>query len=79
MSIRELCLEETYVFRARQHRYDEGVSRPLGEVSLGVVGERLDDTAQHLVLEERRDVLLRLVVSLEHFVAEFHRGHPRGG
>ena len=68
----------TYVFRAGQHLYDEGVSRPLGEVTLGIVGEGLDDAAQHLVLQEGSHVVLRLVVRLHHPVAKLQRGRLRG-
>ena len=70
---------KTYIFRAGQHLYDEGVSRPLGEVTLGIVGEGLDDAAQQLVLQEGSHVALRLVVRLHHPVAKLQRGRLRGG
>jgi len=77
--LRRRCRDDSYLLHARQHLDDERVPRPLGEVALVVVGKRLDDAAQHLVLQERRHVVLRFVVRLEHLFAELQRGHPRGG
>ena len=57
-----------HLLRRVQEVQDLPVVRPLAEVVMGVVAEGVDDTPQHPVLQEGRNVLLRVVVRRQNLV-----------